>query len=134
MMAPVVERRVCQEALGDVVRRGGPLEPEEQELRLERRRLLAETCDERAACGVGHVGREDEVRVGQRPDDRGLDPLVLGNRLGEARRIEPGDLPVVALTERGGVDLGLRDDLVDVRVVDRLEEIRRGPTRPLPPR
>ena len=90
-------------------------------------RLLAETCDERAACGVGHVGREDEVRVGQRPDDRGLDPLVLGNRLGEARRIDPGDLPVVALTERGGIDLGLRDDLVDARVVDPLEEIRQVP-------
>ena len=79
------------------------------------------------ACGVGHVGREDEVGVGQRPDDRGLDPLVLGNRLGEARRIEPGDLPVVPLTEGGGVDLGLPDDLVDARIADPLEEIRQVP-------
>ena len=118
---------VVQEALGDVVRRRGPLEREEEKLRLEPGRLLPQACDERAPCGVGHVGREDEVGVGQRPDDRGLDPLVLGDRLGEARRIEPGDLPVVPLTEGGGVDLGLPDDLVDARIVDPLEEIRQVP-------
>ena len=83
MMAPVVERRVFQEAVGDVVRRRGPLEREEEKLRLQPGRLLPQACDERAPCGVGHVGREDEVGVGQRPDDRGLDPLeeFTGQRL-----------------------------------------------------
>ena len=109
----------------------GPLEREEEELGLERRRLLLQPRDERAARRVGHVRREDEVRVGQRPDDRGLDPLVLRDRLGERRGVELRDLPVVALAERGGVCLGLRRcrPRCAGRRVPRRD--RRGPTRPL---
>ena len=100
---------------------------EEEELGLERRGLLPQPRDERAARRVGHVRREEEVRVGQRPDDRRLDPLVLGDRLGERLRVELGDLPVVALAERGGVRLGLRDVGLDAWVVGPVVEVAEVP-------
>ena len=77
---------VGEQRLRALVVDGGPLEREEQELGVERRGLLPQPRDERAARRVGHVRREEEVGVRQRPDDRGLDPLVLGDRLGERRR------------------------------------------------
>jgi hypothetical protein len=87
----VVERGSARSAPRRRPRRG-PLEREEEELRLERGRLLAEPRDERAARRVGHVGREDEVRERQRPDDRGLDPLVLATA-SRARGVELATLP-----------------------------------------
>ena len=127
MVAPVVERGVGEERVGDLVRRCGPFEREEEELRLECGGLLAEPRDERTAGGFGHVRGEHEVRVGQRPDGRRLDPLVLGDRVREARRVELRHLPVVALAERRGVGLGLRDLVVDARVVDSLVEVGEVP-------
>ena len=53
------------------------------------------------------------MRVGQRPDDRRLDPLVLRDGLGEGGARRGRHLPVVALPERGRVGLGLRDCGVD---------------------
>ena len=126
-MAPVVEGGIGEQRLGDVVRGSGPLEREEEELRLERGCLLAEPRDERATGGVGHVRGEDEVRERQRPDNRGLDPLVLRDRRCEARCVELHHLAVVALAERGGIRLGLCDLLVDARVVDALEEVGEVP-------
>jgi hypothetical protein len=67
------------------------------------------------------------VRVGQRPDDRGFDPLVLGDGGGEARCVELRHLAVVALPERRGVGLGRCDLVVDARVVDSLEEVGEVP-------
>ena len=99
----MVERRVGEQRVGRVVLDRRPLEREEEQLRLERRGLLPEPRDERAAGRVGHVRREAEVRVGQRADDGRLDPLALGDRVGELRRVELADLPVVALAERGRV-------------------------------
>ena len=91
-------------------------------------RLLPQARDERAACGVGHVGREDEVRVGQRPDDRGLDPLVLGDRLGEARRRRASaTLPWYRSRKAAASTSACADDRVDARVVDSLEEIGQVP-------
>ncbi len=83
MVTPVVERRVAEERLCRVVVDRSPLEREEEELRLEGSRLFAEARDERASRWIGHVRREVEVRVGQRPDDRRLDPLELGESRGE---------------------------------------------------
>jgi hypothetical protein len=123
----VVERLVREDGLGGRVVHGGPLEGEEEELCLERRGLLLQPRDERAACWVGHVRREEEVRVGQRPDDRGLDALVLLDRLGERRGVERADLPVVALAERGCVCLGRGDVGLDARVVGPLIEIAEVP-------
>ena len=133
-MAPVVERRVCEDLLGDVVRRSRPFEREEEELGLERRGLLPQARHERAARGIGHVRREDEVRVGQRPDDRRLDALVLRYRLCELRRAELGHLPVVPLPEGCRIGLRLVDIRVDARVVDSLEEIGEVPRNLFRPR
>jgi hypothetical protein len=123
----VVERGIGQQRLGRVVLDGRPLEPEEQQLRVERSGLLTEARDERAAGRVGHVRREVEVRERERADEGGLDALELRDRLGEGRGVEPGDDAVVALAERGGVGLGLCDLLVDPGIVDAGEQVGEVP-------
>ena len=45
---------------------GGPLEPEEQQLRLERSRALLKAPEQRASSRLGHVRREAEVSEGER--------------------------------------------------------------------
>lgn len=63
------------------------------------------------------------MRVGQRPHNRRLDALVLGDRLRQRGGVEICDLAVIALPECGGVGLGLRNVGVDRGIVDSLEEI-----------
>jgi hypothetical protein len=48
------------------------------------------------------------VGVGQRPDDGRLNPLVLGDGVGKAVRVERCDVAVIALAEGGRVRLGRR--------------------------
>ena len=134
MVAPVVEGRVGEDLLDDVVRRSRPFEREEEELGLERRRLLPEPRHEGATRGIGHVRREDEMRVRQRPDDRRLDALVLRDRLGELHRAELGHLPVVPLAEGCRICFRLVDCRIDARVIDSLEEIGEVPRNLFRPR
>ena len=60
----VLERRVGEQPLGDVVVERAPLEVEEEELGLDLRVPLAHLLDERAARLVGVVGREAQPREG----------------------------------------------------------------------
>ncbi len=114
---PVVERRIGESRRGRPVLDRGPLEPEEEKLRLEARGLLAEPGDEGAAGRVRHVGRELEVREVEGAGGDRLDPLALVDRGGELGGGELGHLPVVALAERGRGRLGLGEVALDARVV-----------------
>ena len=95
----------------------GPLEAEEEELRLEAGGLLAELRDERAAGGVGHVRGEAHVRVVEGARRDRLDPLVLGDRVRELGRRQGRDLAVGAVAERGRRGLGLCEVALDAWVV-----------------
>ncbi len=93
------------------------LEPEEEELRVDRRALLRQARDERAALRVGHVRREPEVRVVDRARERRLDPLALLDRLSQIAGAQLRDAAVVPLAEGGRRRLGLLDVLLDAWVV-----------------
>jgi hypothetical protein len=91
----------------------GPLELEEQQLRLDRRRALLHPLVERAARRVGGVGREVQAaeRAGARDDL--LQPAELAHRLLEAGAVELGDVARVALREAVGALLRLGQHRVD---------------------
>ena len=108
------------------------LEPEEEELRVDRGTLLRQPGHERAALRVGHVRREPEVRVVDRARERRLDPLALLDRLSQLAGAELRDMPVVPLTELGCRLLGLLDVVRDAWVVACRRRGRRYPRR-LPP-
>ena len=108
------------------------LEPEEEELRVDRRALLRQARHERSALRVGHVRREPEVRVVDRARERRLDPLALLDRLAQIAGAQLRDAAVVLLAERGRRSLGRvlrRARCVGRRLTRRG---RRGPTRHLP--
>ena len=96
----VRERRVGEQLLGAVVVDRDPLELEEQELGLDRRRLLARALRERAARLVGRVRGVAElgVRLGARDAERMRSDL--GGRLVQPGGVELAELAAVALAER----------------------------------
>ncbi len=116
-VAPALELVAREERLGLVVLERRELEPEEEELRVDRRALLRQARDERAALRVGHVRREPEVRVVDRARERRLDPLALLDRVAQLARAQLGDASVVPLAERRRRRLGLLDVLLDAWVV-----------------
>ena len=92
-MAPVVERRIGEELVRRPVLDRGPLESEEEKLRLEAGTLLTQLRDEGATGGVGHVGGEVHVRVVEGARRDRLDPLALVDRLGELAAERVATLP-----------------------------------------
>ncbi len=100
-----------------VVRERRELEPEEEELRVDRRALLRQARHERSALRVGHVRREPEVRVVDRARERRLDPLALLDRVAQLAGAQLRDATVVPLAERSRRRLGLLDVLLDAWVV-----------------
>ncbi len=73
----VLDRRVGEQPLGDVVVEGAPFEIEEEELGLDLRVPLAHPLHERAARLVGAVGRLAQPCVRLDARRRRLDPLQL---------------------------------------------------------
>ena len=126
-MAPAVERRIGEQLVRRPVVDRGPLEAEEEKLRLEAGTLLTQLRDEGATGGVGHVGGEVHVRVVEGARRDRLDPLALVDRLGEVARREGRDLAVVAVAERRCSCLGLGEIGLDARVVAGGVEIREVP-------
>ena len=116
-VTPVVEGGILEQRRCGLVVDRGPLEAEEEELRLEARRLLAELRDERATGGIGHVRGEGHVRVVEGARRHGLDPLVLRDRVGELRRRQGRDLAVGAIAEGGRGGFSLCEVALDAWVV-----------------
>ena len=114
----MIERRVGEERVGRAVLDRRPLEPEEEELRLEGRALLPQLRDECAAGGLGHVGREKHVRVVESARCDRLDPLALVNRLGELGGGEGCDLAVVAVAEGSRCGFGLGEVGFDLGIIN----------------
>ena len=106
VVAAEVELGRGEQLLGAVVVEGGPLELEEQELRLDLRRALLHELQQGAALGVGGRGREVEHRVGARAADELVERGELAHRGGEPGAVERGDLAGVLLGE--GVGAALR--------------------------
>ncbi len=106
---------------------GGPLEPEEEELGLERSRALLQLREQRSARGVGHVRREAKVRVGQPAVEGRLDALALRNRVRELGRVELADRAVIARAERLGRGLGAGDLLLELGIVGPFVQIGEVP-------
>ena len=130
-VAPVVERRVGEQLLGRLVLDRGPLEPEEEELRLEARTLLTELCHERTARLVGHVRGEVHVREVESARRDRFDPLALVDRRGEVGRGEARDVAVVPVAEGRGGNLGLGEVALRCAGHRQRRRGRRGPTQPL---
>ena len=116
-VAPALELVTRDERVGLVVLERSELEPEEEELGVDRRALLGEARDERTALRVGHIRREPEVRVVDRTRERRLDPFALLDRVSQVGRAQLGDASVVPLTKRGGRCLGCFDIALDAWVV-----------------
>ena len=114
----MIERRVGEERVGRAVLDRRPLEPEEEELRLEGRALLPQFRNECAAGGLGHVGREKHVRVVESARCDRLDPLALVNRLGELGGGEGCDLAVVAVAEGRRCGFGLGEVGFDLGIIN----------------
>ena len=91
--APALERLVREERVGGSVVEVGDLEPEEQELRVERGALLGQPRDERSARRVGHVRREPEMGVVDRAREDRLDPLALVDRLASSVALSSATRP-----------------------------------------
>ncbi len=107
VVAARVEAVGAEQLVGALVVDRGPLEVEEEELRLDRGRLLADPRDERAVRRVDRVDGEAQVRVVARAGDELGDRLELGHRLGEPGAVEPGDVSRVAPGERRRPLVGL---------------------------
>ena len=113
VMATEVEALGGEQRLGALVVERGPLELEEQELRLDRRRVLLDPLVERAAGRVGGVGREVQAGEGPGARDDLLERPELGHGLDQARAVELGHVAGVALGERVGALLRLGQHRVD---------------------
>ena len=126
-MAPVVECRIGEQLVRRPVLDRGPLESEEEKLRLEAGTFLTQLRNEGATGGVGHVGGEVHVRVVEGACRDRLDPLALVDRLGERARRERRNVAVVALAEGRRSRLGLGEIGFDARIVAGGVEIRKVP-------
>ena len=134
-----IERRGREQLVGAGVVDGRPLEVEEQEQRLDLGGALLDELEQRAALGVGRVGREPQARVRARAPDQLVDLLELAHRRadpvgvqvrdlagvvgGERRRAVPALLEhplgagaVLAVDQRGEVPLGLEQLRVGEKV------------------
>jgi hypothetical protein len=105
-----------EQLLGSLVVERGPLELEEQELGLDRRRLLVDARDERPVRRVVRVDREAQVCVVGRSADQIADDIELVHRVRELGAFEVLDAAGVALRERGGALVGFRQHAVDARL------------------
>ena len=125
----MVERRVGEQLLGDVVRRSPPTRAPKKRSWVSRAAAFSpQARHERAARGVGHVRREDEVRV-RRAARMTADSMRSCSAIASASSAAPSSrhLPVVPLAERRRIGLRLLDIRVDARVVDALVEIGEVP-------
>ena len=100
-MAPVIELGPFQKRFGRFVVQLGDLEPEEEELGVERRALLGDARDECSTRRVGHVGGEMEMGEVRDAGEDGLDPLALLDGFRQLGRTQLGDLAVVPIAKRG---------------------------------
>ena len=116
-VAPVLELVARDERVSLVVVERRELEPEEEELGVDRGALLRQTGDEGSALRVGHVRREPEVRVVDRARERRLDPLALLDSLAQVARAQLRDPSVVLLAEGSRCSLRLLDVVLDAWVV-----------------
>ena len=97
------------ELVGALVLQRGPLELEEQQLRLDRRALLLDALHERADLRIGGVDAEAQHRVVTRARRQLGDGHELGHRRGELVGAELGQAPGVGV----GKDLRALRGLVE---------------------
>jgi len=96
-----------EQLLGLVVVERRPLEPEEEQLGLDRRAELLHLLEQRAARWVGRVRGEAQARVGARLARQLLEVGELAHRLDEAGAVELGDPARVAVGEGDRAAVGL---------------------------
>jgi hypothetical protein len=114
--AQEVARRVealgGQELLGPLVVQRGPLELEEDQLRLQASALLLHALEERAVGGILRVDGEAQRGEVARAAGQVGDGLQLGDGLGEPGPVQLGHAPGVALGEDRGALAGLLEEPV----------------------
>ena len=126
-MAPALELTAREQRVGLLVLERGELEPEEEELRVDRCALLGEPRDEGPTRGVVHVGREPQMRVVDRAREDRLDPLALLDRRAQIGGAQLRDASVVPLTKGRRCGLGLLDVLLDAWIVATRVEVGEVP-------
>ncbi|GIV81458.1 MAG: hypothetical protein KatS3mg051_0812 [Anaerolineae bacterium] len=125
---PVVRQgRGSQHGPGEVIRRVGPLQLEEDQFLLQLRFPLGQPLQQRAVTGIGRVGRPEQVREDTQPVGRLDDGLVFGDGLLQFFGAQRQHASPVGRGEGIGACVCLRDVALDLRIVNAGVEVAQVP-------
>ena len=113
VVAAEVEPLGREQLLGPLVVDRNPLELEEEQLGVDRRRPLGGGLQERADRRVGGVGGKPQVGVVERPADEIADRGELPHRGAQAGSVELADLALVGCGELRGSQIGAVEERLD---------------------